>query len=177
MQIKKRMLVFPFIILIYCLFLFAGKLNTYAWFTAEINASGEITNATTKDLLSISTSDVTYYNNCEISQNITIENISTIMIPIKLIDQNQALHPGETFTTTIKQKVSCKDTDVNYHLLGLNHYIDEMINVPLDQNKLSATADHNQKTQEESNQPTNSMIEEKNDPAENDEVEKENSAQ
>ncbi|KQL41086.1 hypothetical protein AN960_05785 [Bacillus sp. FJAT-25509] len=177
MRKSKRMLVFYSIILIYCLFLFVGKLNTYAWFTDEVRASGEITNATTKDLLSISTGDVIYQSKCEISQKISIKNISDIMIPIKLVDQPLLLHPGETFNKTMKQKVSCEEKEHHYHLLGLNHYIDEMISVPLDQNKLSGMESNSEDPQDKTNYSPKSMNDKNVEPKENDQVDKEKSVQ
>jgi hypothetical protein len=152
------------------MFFFVGKFHTYAWFTSEIKASGQITNATTKDLLTISTSEVSYLKNCEISQEITIKNISDIEFPIKLVDQNQLLAPGESFKTIINQFVSCNEVEVNYHLIGLKHYIDEILRVPLNREKLLATVEkkeeekdkakeetsveNNEETQAEMNDPT-----------------------
>jgi hypothetical protein len=190
MRKENYLIMIQFAILIYCLFFLAGRLNTYAWFTSKIKASGEITNATTKDLLSISTSDVTYHNNCEISQEIIIKNISDIKIPIKLVNYKHLLHPEESFKTSIKQNISCKKNEVGYHLIGLNHYIDEMIHVPLNREKLLATVekkkekekDHtndkaseennDEKNQAESNQPTMSAEGEKSDQTENDHFDK-----
>lgn len=181
------LIIIQFTILIYCMFFFVSKFHTYAWFTSEIRASGQITNATTEDLLSISTSNVSYLENCEISMKVIIRNISDMEIPIKLVDQNQLLKPGETFKTTINQFVSCEETEINYHLLGLNQYIDEFIRVPLDQEQLLATVEkkeedktkekpsveNNEETQAETNVPTVSNDREKNDNTVNDQEEKE----
>lgn len=142
MQKRFFLTIISFSLLIYCLFYIVGKYNTYAWFTSEIKASGQITNATTKDLLAISTNDISYLNNCKISQEIVIENISNMEIPIQLEEQHKKLKPGESFKTTMNQLVSCETSDVSYHLVGLNHYIDEMISVPLDQQKLLATIEN-----------------------------------
>jgi len=178
------------------MFFYASKFHTYAWFTSEIKASGQITNATTKDLLTISTTDIIYHDNCEISQEIIIKNISDIKIPIKLVNYKQLLYPGESFNTSIKQKISCKINEVGYHLIGLNHYIDEIIQVPLNREKLLASVDkeiekqkekekekekeedltdhkaleenNDEKFQEESNQSTMSDEEDKSDHTEND---------
>lgn len=168
------------------MFFYVSKFHTYAWFTSEIKASGQITNATTKDLLTISTTDIIYHDNCEISQEIIIKNISDIKIPIKLVNYKQLLYPGESFQTSVKQNTSCMVNEVGYHLIGLNHYIDEMIQVPLIRGKLLATVrkteeiekdytnnktpeeNNDEKIQAESNQPPISDEEEKNDQTEND---------
>ncbi|MGE8203779.1 hypothetical protein ACQKP0_04380 [Heyndrickxia sp. NPDC080065] len=168
------LMIIQFTFLIYCMFFFISKFNTYAWFTSEIKASGQITNATTSDLLSISTNEISYQKNCTISQEIVIKNISNLNIPIQFIDQKEQLDPGETFKTTINQIVSCNETEINYHLVGLNHYIDEMIRVPLDQAKLLATVEMKQETNEIKEDPENNSIEntgtedvENQDPVEN----------
>lgn len=191
MRRRHFLIIIQFTILIYCIF-FVSNYHTYAWFTSEIKASGQITNATTKDLLTISTSDVNYYENCGISQEIIIKNISDIKIPIKLVNYKQLLYPGESFKTSIKQKISCEINEVGYHLIGLNHYIDEIIQVPLNREKLLATVDkeiekqnkkekeedltnhkaleenNDEKIQAESNQSIMSDEEEKSDHTEND---------
>ncbi|NQD67768.1 hypothetical protein HP456_17810 [Bacillus haikouensis] len=192
MRKRNYLIVIQFAILIYCLFFLAGRLDTYAWFTSEIKATGQITNATTEDLLSISTSDIIYHTNCEISQELIIKNISDIKIPIKLVNNEQLLDPGESFKTSVKQTISCEKTEVGYHLIGLNHYIDEMIHVPLNQEKLLATVEkkkekeeekeikkdqsndnaseknNEESTQAESDEPTMPAEEEKSDQTEND---------
>ncbi|MBX9975079.1 hypothetical protein [Cytobacillus firmus] len=180
------LLIIQFNILMFCMFFYVSKFHTYAWFTSEIKASGQITNATTKDLLTISTTDIIYHDNCEISQEIIIKNISDIKIPIKLVNYKQLLYPGESFQTSVKQNTSCMVNEVGYHLIGLNHYIDEMIQVPLIRGKLLATVrkteeiekdytnnktpeeNNDEKIQAESNQPPISDEEEKNDQTEND---------
>ncbi|WP_436374775.1 hypothetical protein [Cytobacillus sp. BC1816] len=180
------LLIIQFNILMFCMFFYASKFHTYAWFTSEIKSSGQITNATTKDLLTISTSDITYHDNCKISQEIIIKNISDIKIPIKLVNNNKLLYPGESFQTSVKQNTSCMVNEVGYHLIGLNHYIDEVIQVPLNRDMLLATVskteeiekeytnnkapeeDNDEKNQAESNQPPISDEEEKNDQTEND---------
>ncbi|KYD05940.1 hypothetical protein B4102_3113 [Heyndrickxia sporothermodurans] len=149
MNKKHYFKLIQFTILIYCLFFIVGKANTYAWFTSEIKASGKITNATTKDLLSISKKEVSYLKNCEISQVISIKNISNMEIPVQLENEQKILSPGESFLAKINQAVSCEKTEVSYHLTGLKNYIDEMIHEPLDQKKLLATVEK----KEEQNKP------------------------
>ncbi|MCS0791317.1 hypothetical protein NX021_24620 [Cytobacillus firmus] len=180
------LVIIQFNILIFCLLFYASKFHTYAGFTSEIKASGQITNATTKDLLTISTTDIIYHDNCEISQEIIIKNISDIKIPIQIVNYKHLLYPGELFQTSVKQNTSCMVNEVGYHLIGLNHYIDEIIQVPLNRDKLLATVDkteeiekdytnnkapeenNDEKIQAESNQPPMSDDEEKNDQTEND---------
>ncbi|QQZ07752.1 hypothetical protein [Heyndrickxia vini] len=161
MKKKHLFKLIQFTILIYCLFFIIGKSNTYAWFTSEIKASGKITNATTEDLLSISKHEVSYLKNCEISQMISIKNISNMEIPVQLETEQKILSPGESYQTMINQTVSCEKKEVSYHLTGLKNYIDEMIREPLDQKKLLATVEK----KEEQNKPIEKSMDKPNEEA------------
>lgn len=148
MRMKSRLFAILICIFTYCLFLMEDKFQTHAWFAAETIAEGQLTNATTDDLITVSTSEVTYQENCKISQEIVVENISDIEIPIKLLKQHKILMPGETFNASFDQLVSCEQNEVQYQLIGFNQFIDMLIQIPLDPTKLLASVE----MEEENNQ-------------------------
>ncbi|MGC4377806.1 hypothetical protein WD019_12805 [Fictibacillus sp. Mic-4] len=137
----KRVIAIGIPAMIFCLSMIANKSNTYAWFHSETKASGELRNATTNDLLLIEKGDVSYNRSCSIRQKLSIKNISHMPIPITFENQHKTLAPGAALKANIDRKVSCKAVEVRYKLVGFNHYIDEMIYVPLDKEKLLATVE------------------------------------
>jgi hypothetical protein len=162
---KKRTIYIKIIISVYCILLVFGKFNTFAWFTSQSNAQGNITNATTSDLLTISYGEVEYLKNCKVKSSITITNISNISIPItlSLLSKNNGTHskslilqPGESYTTnpndTNNLPHDCEATEITYHLYGFNGFINENKSIPLDREKLLATIHKPEKKLEETDQ-------------------------
>lgn len=141
MRMKSRLFAILICTFIYFLFLLVGKFQTHAWFVAETKAEGQLTNATTDELITVSTSEVIYQENCRISQEIVVENISDLEIPIKLLEQHKMLMPGETFNASVDQMVSCEQQEAQYQLIGFNQFIDMLIQVPLDPAKLLASVE------------------------------------
>jgi hypothetical protein len=140
---KKRRLIIPFI-MIFCFILVIPKYDTFAWFTAQSNANGKITNASTSDLLKIDIGDVQYLKNCKLQTSVQITNISTIDIPIKLNvlnnnkgSESKVLKPGQSLMSETKNPdSSCETTRITYHLFGFEGYIDEKIVIPISSDKM-----------------------------------------
>jgi hypothetical protein len=79
-----------------------------------------------------------------------------IPVTLELLSKNEGNHsntkllkPGKSFTSnpndTDNLPLNCNATEITYHLVGFNGYIDEDISIPLDQEKLLATLEKRQK--------------------------------
>lgn len=168
MKVKNvRFVLVSILISFYLLAFSMANHDTFAWFTSKSTASGEITNATTSDLLLISGS-IQYARNCKIRSSITIKNISTINIPytLRLIGKNGATHeisqtlkPNESFTDNLNNPDNllndCKIKQVEYHLTALQSYIDESVILSVDQEKVNASVE------QEEREPTTEKKEDK----------------
>ncbi|PLR77245.1 hypothetical protein CU633_11925 [Bacillus sp. V3-13] len=154
----------------YIFTIFLGSLpGTFAWFSSSASSMGVIKNSTTSDLLLIKTGDVIYEKNCKLTSSISITNISAVKIPltVELLTKNGGNHsstidlePGATFTTNPQDADNlpnqCERAEIEYHILGFNGYIDEIVSIPVDQAKLLATIEKKEEKaeNEQSNQQT-----------------------
>lgn len=128
-----------FFTLICGLILVLPRYDSFAWFTTQSFAGGKITNASTSDLLTIDVGEVQYLKNCNVQTSVSITNISNVDIPIqlKLLDskhsKTKVLAPGQSLTSgkSATDSSSCEATQIIYHLLGFQGYIDENIVIPL----------------------------------------------
>lgn len=167
MKMKRLTIFFSLLVAYLGLSLFLKMLpGTFAWLTSSTKANGQIQNATSLDLLTINPEEVQYGRNGRVKSRINIKNISTISIPLKieLLPNNQGiasstiLKPNSTFTTNlIELSFSLKKSDIKhiqYRIVGFNGYIDEIITVPIDQEKLKSTIE---KTNEEAVQAVNAV--------------------
>lgn len=151
-QIRLRFVFVYVLTLLYLAAFVIGSQDTYAWFTSETTASGQITNASRSELLQI-TGDIEYEDNCQLRSTVTVKNISAIAIPIRLqltskssrTYVSKTLQANESFTTnpnkTANLITNCHIKEVNYHLTALDAYIDEPFIMPVDQEKLKDTVE------------------------------------
>ncbi|ASK63526.1 hypothetical protein CFK37_15875 [Virgibacillus phasianinus] len=157
MELKKLRFLYAFLIILYLLIFSIMRYDTFAWFTSQSSASGEITNATTSDLLQIN-GEIQYGENCQLKSSITIKNISTIDIPLSIerISKNggtdeisKTLNPNESFTSNPKnpdnQLTDCTTKQVMYHLTALQSYVDEAIVLSVEQEKIKKPVDQGEK--------------------------------
>ncbi|MCM3717676.1 hypothetical protein [Fictibacillus phosphorivorans] len=159
---KTRHVIFPMIMMIYCLLFMSSRYDTFAWFTAEANAEGRITNATTADLVNIRLGEVMYLDNCQVESSVKITNISNIKIPIQLVllndrtyTKSNVLKPGQSLISeTIESNFTstCESTEIKYQLVGFQGYIDEEIVIPLDPSKMIKPAEVPEEEVDEDNQ-------------------------
>ena len=105
--------------------------GTSAWFISETKARGHIENAKTGDVLSITSKVVSYGMDGTVTIQIDIVNKSEVDVPIELEEFNVSLSPGESFSELFYEKVSSEATEINLQLTGFNHYISELISIPL----------------------------------------------
>lgn len=156
---KHIRLRFVFVYVLTLLYLAAfviGSQDTYAWFTSKTTASGQITNASRSDLLQI-TGDIQYEDNCQLRSTVTIKNISTISILIRLELTSKSggsyvsktLQPNESFISnqnnTANLITNCHIKEVKYDFTALDAYIDEPFIITVDQEKLKATVKQEKK--------------------------------
>ncbi|WP_200411053.1 hypothetical protein [Virgibacillus salexigens] len=99
---------------------------------SETESYGKVVNATTKDLLDIDADLLSFDAACVTNIEIKIKNIADVEIPIKLDEKKLQLSPGELFSEVVTRKVSCEAEQVNFHLIGFNSFIDEIIIVSFD---------------------------------------------
>lgn len=165
----------PFVailIMVYLLSLVIAKTDTSAWFISESNANGNMVNATTEDLLLVESKVISYDTNCKVNIKIDIKNISGIEIPIQIKGFQEHLSPGQKFSKVLQEKVSCEATEASFNLTGLNYYIGESIQVPLNNQSLLETDSSKQKgVQTEVPEKEDSAVE--TDEKEADEIERE----
>jgi hypothetical protein len=182
---KKRHVIISIIIMSYCLLFMGSKYDTFAWFTAQSNAEGRITNAKTADLLDINLGKVKYLNNCQVQSSVKITNISNIDIPIKLdllsdsqskYSKSKVLKPGQSLISATKDSdylPSCESTEIKYYLFGFQGYVDEEIVIPLDSAKMIKPVEMPKEEKVEDKKNEDQKAEEKQQP----EVKKEEPAQ
>lgn len=124
---------------------------TYAWFTSSSISKGYIQNATTSELINMIPSVIEYLENSRIKSQISITNISAVSIPlrIELLSNNEVI---QSFTTILKQKgtystnleeleaLTDKDDlkNLQYRIVGFEGYIDEIISVQMDEEKVKS---------------------------------------
>lgn len=143
-------------IVFFTTFFFINKLlpGTFAFYTAEVQSSGTISNASSSDLIEVDTGKIDYEKNCKIKSSITIRNKSTIEIPItiELLTKNGGNHststllkPNSIFSTnpndTDQLPNRCEFQEIKYRIVGFNGYVDEIYTLPVDQRKLAESKD------------------------------------
>jgi hypothetical protein len=170
---KKRHVIISMIIMSYCLLFIGSKYDTFAWFTTQSYADGQITNAKTSDLLDIHLGKVKYLDNCQVQSSVKITNISNIDIPIKLdllsdsqsnYSKSKVLKPGQSIVSATKDSdylPSCESTEITYHLFGFQGYVDEEIVIPLDLAKMIKPVELPKEEKVEENKTEDQKAEEK----------------
>lgn len=115
---------------------------SYAWFHAAVSSKGEIVNSTTADLLAFQSGNLIFEEDGTVSPKISIKNISTISIPIKveLILNNQVIDTSsqlvlknEVYTPPFKRinlDIRNEHT-LQVRIIGFEHYIDELFSLPM----------------------------------------------
>jgi hypothetical protein len=125
---------------------------TYAWFTASSISKGHIQNATTAELISMNPEVIEYVENGIVKLQISITNISTVSIPlrIELLSNNEVIqsssndlkHNG-TFSTNLEEFEALTDKgelrNLQYRIVGFEGYVDEIITVQVDEEKVKST--------------------------------------
>ena len=119
------------LITVYLLIFVMGHHGTSAWFIGETEARGYIGNAKTEDVLSITSEVISYDMDETVAINIDIKNKSEVEVPIEFEGLKASLSPGESFSELFHEKVSSEVTEINFQLTGFNHYISELITIPL----------------------------------------------
>jgi len=128
--------------------------GTHAWFITKSTAVGTIQNAKSSDLVNIKVGNTKYLNQCKIKSTLTVKNISSTDIPIKikLIKPNNneslmadiTLQGNSMYTTDPTvinlQEDQCSKKNIEYQVIGFNGYINEYIPIPVDEQKLQATS-------------------------------------
>ena len=134
--------------------------GTYAWFETNSTAVGTIQNAKKSDLVEIQVGNINYIGQCKIKTALSIKNVSSTDIPIKiqLVNLNSkdktvsdiTLQGNSNYTTDSTMinlnKDQCSNNNIAYRVIGFNGYINEMIPIQLDFQKLqvqSASPVHN----------------------------------
>ncbi|WP_042143606.1 hypothetical protein [Paucisalibacillus sp. EB02] len=136
----KRILLVIGVLAMCYLLSFLSKTGTSAWFVSGIEAKGNMVNAVTDDLISVSSTLVSCENG-QAQVNVSIMNRYEIEIPIQLQETHHHLLPGETFSKAISTAISEGLNEIQVPLTGFNRYIDEMIEIPIDCNNDEALID------------------------------------
>ena len=130
---RKNLKIIASLITVYLLFFVMGQHGTSAWFVSETKARGYIENAKTEDILSITSEVISYDMGGTVTIQIDIVNKSEVDVPIDLEGYQSDLSPGKSFSEVFHKKVSSGMPEVHFQLKGFNHYINELISVPLKQ--------------------------------------------
>jgi hypothetical protein len=130
--------------------------GTFAYFSAETQATGTIHNASSADLIAVNSGKISYGNNCEIKSTISIKNKSTINIPLTVElwvkkgekhSRTTILEPNSTYSANANEFKNlanrCEIQEIKYRIIGFNGYIDDIYTIPIDQQKLMATKGKN----------------------------------
>lgn len=121
------------VLAIICLLSYHAKTGTAAWFVSETTATGSLVNAETADLVDIKSTVVSYSDDGIAHVEVNVTNEHESMIPIQIGDVQKNIEPGETVTAQISKHISEKATSVVIPFIGFENYIDEVIEVPLEQ--------------------------------------------
>ncbi len=124
-------MLFVLLVLVLCYLLsFLAKTGTAAWFVSETEAKGSLVNAVTEDLISVSSTQVSCENG-QAQVKVTITNLYEIELPIQLQEIRHYLLPGETLSEVITTPNSGLVNEIQIPLSVFNHYIEEMIEIPI----------------------------------------------
>lgn len=156
-QKEKRYLKMGFSVSFVCIVLFSifhvmvsSVPGTFAWFTSETSTTGTVQNANTADLLTIQASEVTYDENCSVSNVLSIKNISeldtTVNVSVvtnegeKLLKE-QHLNPNETLVTSPEELTAilanvCSTDHIEYRIHAFINFVDESFIVAVDPTKM-----------------------------------------
>lgn len=128
--------------------------GTFAWLMDSSVAKGQIQNATSEDMLQMAIGEVKYEQNSKIKSQISIKNKALVSIPLKievLINQKvvktyiTVLDVGKSYSTELMEsEILGKGkslTNVQYRIVGFEGYIDQIVTVPLNQEKLIPTVE------------------------------------
>jgi hypothetical protein len=160
-KVILNLLLSIFIILLCSITILSKIPGTYAWFESKSTAVGVIQNAKTSDLVEIRVSNIKYIGQCKVKTSLSVKNISNTDIPLKiqLVNINSkdktvsdiTLQGNSKYTTdptTINlNKEQCSNNNIEYQVIGYNGYINEVIPIQLDFQKLqesSTSIDKNQ---------------------------------
>lgn len=124
--------------------------GTFAWFTSKTEATGSIQNARTADLLTIQASEVTYEENCSLSNAVSIKNISeldtTVRVSVttnngEIVLREQHVNPNETLVTNPADLTKilgneCKANHIEYRIHAFTNFVDEPFVVSVDPTKM-----------------------------------------
>ncbi|SFA92304.1 MULTISPECIES: hypothetical protein [unclassified Bacillus (in: firmicutes)] len=126
--------------------------GTFAWLMDSSVAKGQIHNATSEEMLQMAIGEVKYEPNSKIKSQISIKNKSLVSIPLNievLINKKlvktytTVLDVGKSYTTELMEsEILGKGktlTNVQYRIVGFEGYIDQIVTVPLNQEKLKPT--------------------------------------
>jgi hypothetical protein len=150
-----------FIILICSITILSKIPGTYAWFETKSSAVGVIQNAKTSDLVEIQVGNIKYIGQCKVKTTLSVKNISSTDIPIKIqlvnLDSKDktvsdiSLQGNSKYTTDPTMinlnKDQCSINNIEYRVIGYNGYINEVIPIKLNLQKLqepSTSLDKNQ---------------------------------
>lgn len=121
--------------------------STYAWFNASSSSSGQITNATTSDLIKVIPASPIFTQDGHVNFDIEIMNISGTAIPlmVEVLINNEAWDISSTNlkakrTYSKKEHISInqlENKNIKYRIVGFKGYIDVTYLVPLDNVKLT----------------------------------------
>lgn len=121
-------------LIIICFLIFVmDRHSTMAWFISETKASGHLENAKAEDILSVTSNVVSYAKDGTVTIQIDLVNKSEVIVPINLEPYQVNLSSGESFSGVFHKKVSSGMTEVHFQLKGFNHYINELISIPVNQ--------------------------------------------
>jgi hypothetical protein len=150
-----------FIILLCSITILSKIPGTYAWFETKSTAVGVIQNAKTSDLVEIQVGNIKYIGQCKVKTSLSVKNISSTDIPIKIqlvnLDSKDktvsdiSLQGNSKYTTDPTMinlnKDQCSINNIEYRVIGYNGYINELIPIQLNLQKLqepSTSLDKNQ---------------------------------
>jgi hypothetical protein len=161
-----------FIILICSITILSKIPGTYAWFETKSSAVGVIQNAKTSDLVEIQVGNIKYIGQCKVKTTLSVRNISKTDIPLKIqlvniyskdkIVSDITLQGNSKYTTDPTvinlNKDQCSNNNIEYRVIGYNGYINEVIPIQLNLQKLQESSTSLDKNQVNVNNVTPSPV-------------------
>lgn len=153
---SQKVIVILSIVITYVVFSFFLKSLpvSYAWFSASTSSKGQIVNSTTSDLIKLRTDKILFDKTSKVKVKLLVKNISKVNIPLKVelmlnqqvLDSSTiVLDQNDTFSTDWEEikEIPLDTNDIEFRIIGFNGYIDELISLGVDQEKLRSTMSSN----------------------------------